>query len=367
MVTHEFHPQRGGIAVYAAEMALAATQLGHNVQVWAPASAQPDPSWPFELRRMPMRGTHDLPAQWHIAREMVRRRRLLRNALLYVPEPGPILALLLLQYFKSIHPARLVLTLHGSEIRRLASRPFTRWTARRLFQRADRLSTANEFARRLLVENFSLPAGRIVVAPCALRSDFARASVPPADRPAALKRVVVLTVARLHPRKGQHHVIDALSRLPTAMKSRIEYRLVGDCRRPEYQAQLERQAAAAGFPVVFHGAVDDAALPRFYAEADIFAMTSAPHQHSVEGFGLVYLEAGAHGLPVVAFATGGVAEAVRDEETGLLVPGEDIGKLTAAFARLVDDAALRTRLGVNGRARAVARTWLDSARILFAD
>lgn len=365
MVTHEFHPQRGGIAVYAAEMAQAAAQLGYNVQVWAPSSSQPDPAWPFELRRLPMMGTHDLPSQWRIAREMIRRRRLLRQALLYVPEPGPIFALLLLQYFKSIHPARLVITLHGSEIRQLASRPFIRWTARRLFQRADRLSVANEFARRLLVENFALPPTRIVVAPCALRSDFARtlpanpAPSPPRDR------VVILTVARLHPRKGQHHVLDALARLPAELKAGIEYRLVGDCRRPEYKAQLEQLAASAGFPVIFHGAVADADLPQYYSGADLFAMTSSPHRHSVEGFGMVYLEAGAHGLPVVAFATGGVAEAVSDGDNGLLVPEQDIARLTAAFARLISDPALRARLGANGRQRAQARTWLDSARILF--
>jgi len=365
MVTHEFHPQRGGIAVYAAEMAQAATQLGYNVQVWAPSSSQPDPVWPFELRRLPMMGTHDVSSQWRIAREMIRRRRLLRQALLYVPEPGPIFALLLLQYFRSTHPARLVITLHGSEIQHLASRPFIRWTARRLFQRADRLSVANEFARRLLVGNFSLPPERIAVAPCALRSDFARTL--PANLPSnpPRGRVVILTVARLHPRKGQHHVLEALTRLPAEIKARIEYRLVGDCRRPEYKTQLELLAAQAGFPVIFHGAVADTDLPRYYTEADIFAMTSAPHGHSVEGFGMVYLEAGAHGLPVVAFATGGVAEAVDDEDNGLLVPEQDGARLTAAFARLIADPALRARLGANGRQRAHARTWLDSARVLF--
>lgn len=365
MVTHEFHPQRGGIAVYAAEMARAAAQLGYNVQVWAPSTNQPDPPWPFELRRLPMMGTHDLPSQWRVAREMFRRRRLLRQALLYVPEPGPIFALLLLQYFKSTHPGRMVITLHGSEIRSLASRPLTRWTARRLFQRADRLSVANEFARRLLVENFALPPEGIAVAPCALRSDFAHTTPLVSAQPAARDRVVVLTVARLHPRKGQHHVIDALTRLPAEMKARLEYWIVGDCRRPEYKAQLEAQAAGAGFPVRFHGAVADADLPRYYASADIFAMTSSPHGHSVEGFGLVYLEAGAHGLPVVAFATGGVAEAVRDGVTGLLVPEQDGAGLTAAFARLIAEPELRTRLGAGGREHAHARTWLDSARILF--
>jgi phosphatidylinositol alpha-1,6-mannosyltransferase len=90
-----------------------------------------------------------------------------------------------------------------------------------------------------------------------------------------------------------------------------------------------------------------------------------PHGHSVEGFGLVYLEAGAHGLPIVAHAIGGVPEAVVDGETGLLVRPGYTAELTQAFARLLADPALRRRLGEAGRARALGRTWRDSALSLF--
>ena len=94
-------------------------------------------------------------------------------------------------------------------------------------------------------------------------------------------------------------------------------------------------------------------------------MTSMPHKHSVEGFGLVYLEAGAHGLPIVAHAIGGVPEAVIDGYTGLLVAPGNTAALTAAFARLLDDPTLRRNLGEAGRVRALARSWQDSAIALF--
>jgi len=94
--------------------------------------------------------------------------------------------------------------------------------------------------------------------------------------------------------------------------------------------------------------VPDEELDRLYDQADIFAMTSIDHRHSVEGFGLVYLEAAAHSLPVVAHAVGGVAEAVVDGVTGLLVPPADRPALSAAFARLIADPALRGRLGAAG-------------------
>ena len=94
-------------------------------------------------------------------------------------------------------------------------------------------------------------------------------------------------------------------------------------------------------------------------------MTSMPHRFSVEGFGLVYLEAGAHNLPVVAHAIGGVPEAVLDEETGLLVSPDEPDALTAAFARLINDPDLRGRLGTAGNRRARSRTWQDNALTLF--
>ena len=94
-------------------------------------------------------------------------------------------------------------------------------------------------------------------------------------------------------------------------------------------------------------------------------MTSINHGLSVEGFGLVYLEAAAHGLPVVAHAVGGVGEAVIDGTTGLLVPPDQPTALTAALARLIDDAALRRRLGDAGRTWSRRHHWRESARLLF--
>jgi glycosyltransferase involved in cell wall biosynthesis len=115
------------------------------------------------------------------------------------------------------------------------------------------------------------------------------------------------------------------------------------------------------------GDVPEGELQALYAQADVFALTSIDHGHSVEGFGLVYLEASAHGLPVVAHRVGGVAEAVLDGETGLLISPDQPGALTAAFRRLLEDADLRHRLGEAGRAWARRTTWKQAATRLFAD
>ncbi len=365
LVTHEYYPHRGGIAVYSAEMARAAHELNYRVEVWAPAlpAGVPEPVSPFQVRRLPLSGDHSLRSQWRMARELVAHADRLNDATLYIPEPGPLLAMLLLQYFDTIRPARLMLTFHGSEIQRLASRRLLRWSSNHLLAKTTRISVVSEFARQLLQNHFPSAAEKVVVTPGALRPDLRHQQSSPAALPGA--KTVILTVARLNPRKGQLEVINALKALPANQRSALEYWLVGAHGKENYDNLLVAAAADAGFPVKFLGDIPDEQLGATYAQADIFAMTSMPHKHSVEGFGLVYLEAGAHGLPIVAHAIGGVPEAVVDGVTGLLVAPGDTPALTTAFARLLLDIPLRRRLGEAARTRALSRTWRDSALTLF--
>lgn len=365
LVTHEFYPHRGGIAVYAAEMARAARELGYEVEVWAPAlpAGTSEAVWPFPVRRLPLAGDHSLLSQWRMARQLMTQRDKLKGATLYIPEPGPLLAMLLLQYFDTLRSAQLVLTFHGSEIQRLASRGILRWSTNHLLRQAAHVSVVSTYARDLLKENFPEAAAKVVLTPGALRTDLA---THPAPTPAKSGgKTIILTVARLSPRKGQLQVIAALKTLPPAQRATIEYWLVGSHSKENYETALAAAAATADFPVKFLGDIPDEKLGAIYAQADIFAMTSMPHKHSVEGFGLVYLEAGAHGLPVIAHAIGGVPEAVIDGETGLLVAPDDAAALTGAFARLIDDSALRQRLGAAGRVRVARNSWRDSAQALF--
>jgi glycosyltransferase involved in cell wall biosynthesis len=366
LVTHEFFPHRGGIAIYAAEIARAAQTLGYEVEVWAPAlpPGVADLDWPFPVRRLPLAGDHSLLSQWRMARQLLAQRERLREATLYIPEPGPLLAMLLLQYFDTLQPARLLLTFHGSEIQRLASRRLLRWSTTHLLQKAARISVVSVFARDLFIRHFPDSAGKIVLTPGALRTDLP-ATLPTGRTAGKRNRIIILTVARINPRKGQLQVISALKALPATQQSAIEYWLVGSHSKENYDHALAAAATGAAFPVKFLGDIPDEKLGDIYREADIFAMTSMPHKHSVEGFGLVYLEAGAYGLPVVAHDIGGVPEAITHGENGLLVAPGDTAGLTAAFARLIAEPALRHQLGAGGRARATRHSWRDSAQSLF--
>lgn len=363
LITHEFYPTRGGIATFTEEIAKAGASLGYDVEVWA-QSAPPDveKAWPFRLRRLSLKGTHGLRCQLRLARQLVVHRRRLRYATVYLPEPGPMLTMMLLQFFHAFRPRRLVLTFHGSEILRFARNPFRRWLGRRLIRRADRISTLSSYTRELLLRHFPEASDKTFLTPGAVRSEFVL--VPEGAKRS--DKVVVLTVGRLHPRKGQLHTLRALQALPPEVRSRLEYWLVSGRSKGRYEALLRAEAERCPeLAVRFLGNLPDDELTRVYDSADIFALTSVQHGQSIEGFGLVYLEAAAHGLPIVAHDVGGVSEAVLDGRTGLLVPPDRPAQLAAAFEKLIHDPSLRRRLGEEGRRSATRNCWKRSAEALF--
>jgi len=365
LITHEFYPVRGGIATFTEEIARATADLGYDVEVWAQsAPAAVEKAWPFRLRRLPLKGTHDLWCQLRLAGQLIARRRQLRHAIVYLPEPGPMLAMMLLQFFHAFRPKRLVLTFHGSEILKFAHSPLRRSLARRLIRHASRVSTLTYYTQELLLANFPEAVNKVFLTPGALRSDFA---VVPSRQPAQAKeRIVVLTVGRLHPRKGQLSTLQALQLLAPEVRARVEYWIVGGQSKDNYEQTLRATAARSpDLTVRFLGAMPDDELSDLYDRADIFAMTSVNHGHSIEGFGLVYLEAAAHGLPVVAHDVGGVPEAVLDGVTGLLVPPHRPAQLAAAFEQLIFDDKLRHQLGSAGREWASRTHWKQSAEALF--
>lgn len=338
--------------------------MGYDVEVWAQsAPSSGEKGWPFRLKRMPLRGTHNLWCLARLAHELVRHRRQLRYATVYLPEPGPMMTMMLLQFFHAFRPKRFVLTFHGSEILKFAGSPFRRLLARQLIRRATRVSTLTNYTQELLLSHFPEAADKITLTPGALRSDFA---VVPPKTVTPKEKIIVLTVGRLHPRKGQLLTLQALQALAPDVRPRIEYWIVGGQNKGNYEQTLRRAAAAQpDLTVRFLGNLPDEELSAVYDRADIFAMTSINYGKSIEGFGLVYLEAAAHGLPVVAHDVGGVAEAVSDGVTGLLVPPHRPAQLAAAFEKLIFDESLRQRLGSAGREWAGRNCWKESAHALF--
>jgi len=221
-------------------------------------------------------------------------------------------------------------------------------------RRAARVVALSHFAARQIASVHGVPetALRVIhpaVDPVLL--DEARAGGrPPREHDA----VTLLTVARLAAQeryKGCDAVIAALPAVLSEAGS-VRYVIAGDGDDlPRLRALADERGVARA--VTFAGRVQRAGLPALYRDSDIFVMPSVaerrPEGWTGEGFGIVYIEASAFGLPVIAGNGGGAPEAVQDGVTGDVVDGRDIGAVAAALIRLSADAALRERMGGAGR------------------
>jgi phosphatidylinositol alpha-1,6-mannosyltransferase len=163
---------------------------------------------------------------------------------------------------------------------------------------------------------------------------------------------LIVGISRLVPRKGFDALIRAAALLAPGRPG-LTVAIVGGGRD---RKRLERLAARAGAPVRFLGRIPFGDLPDAYACGDVFAMLCRNRWAGLEqeGFGIVFLEAGAAGVPVVAGASGGVRDAVADGETGLVVDRPaDPEAVADALAAVLDDADRRRTMGEAARRRAV--------------
>src|SRR5712692_517426 len=162
-------------------------------------------------------------------------------------------------------------------------------------------------------------------------------------------RRVILTGGRLVERKGHDRVIQALSRVVLDVPDAVHL-VVG--RGPE-EDRLRALARANRVEdrVVFCGFVPETELMAYYQAADVFAMPNREVEGDTEGFGIVFVEAGACGKPVIGGRSGGAVEVIRDGVTGFLVNPLGVEEITRTLTALLQDRDLARRMGQAGRAR----------------
>lgn len=246
-----------------------------------------------------------------------------------------------------------VLYAYGADLLEFRDRPLWGGLLRRILAGAARVVTISRFTAAAL-EASRVPQERIRLLMPAI--DLSRFSGLP-DRERLRQgrgwqhAEVILTVGRLVERKGQDTVIRALAEVAAA-RPQARYVIGGAGPYEKPLRDLARQQGVEG-RVDFVGFVPEEELPGLLAAADVFAMVSRqrPEAGDVEGFGIVFLEANAAGTPVLGGRSGGVEDAVIDGRTGLLVDPQNVAAVAAALVQLLGDAALRRRLGEEGRQR----------------
>ncbi|MFH9551257.1 glycosyltransferase family 4 protein [Streptomyces sp. NPDC051445] len=248
---------------------------------------------------------------------------------------------------------RLVATTHGHEAG-WAQLPAARQLLARIGESTDTITYLGEYTRSRIASALSAQAaGRMVQLPPGVDEkvfhpgsggEEVRARLGLTDRP------VVVCVSRLVPRKGQDTLIRAMPGILAAEPEAVLLIVGGG----PYEKDLRRLAREHGVAdaVRFTGSVPWSELPAHYGAGDVFAMPCRTRRGGldVEGLGIVYLEASATGLPVVAGDSGGAPDAVLDGETGWVVRGGSPADAAERIVALLGDAELRRRMGERGRA-----------------
>ncbi len=212
-------------------------------------------------------------------------------------------------------------------------------------KKATLIVTISQYSKKKMLQYYDIDPKKIRLVPNGVDTD----RFTPEGRVEEIKplvkidnRPVVLFVGRLIPRKGLTYLVEAAKQVVKECKD-VLFVIVGN---GPLRGRLISDIAAAGLKhnFILLGDVSEEDLPKIYRCADIFTLSSIQ-----EGQGIVLLEAQSSGKPVVAFNVSGVAEAVRNEETGLLASPANSDELARALLRLLSDISLRQKMGKNGR------------------
>ncbi|MFI6929151.1 glycosyltransferase family 4 protein [Streptomyces sp. NPDC050287] len=356
VVTNDFPPRPGGIQAFLHNMALRLDpeRLVVYASTWKrsregiEATAAFDAEQPFTVVRDSTTMLLPTPGATRRAVGLLREHGC---ASVWFGAAAPLA--LMAPALRKAGAERLVATTHGHEAG-WAQLPAARQLLRQIGQSTDTITYLGEYTRSRIATALTPSAvSRMVQLPPGVDEktfhpgsggDEIRARLGLTDRP------VVVCVSRLVPRKGQDTLIRAMPRILAAEPDAVLLIVGGG----PYEKDLRKLAYERGVAgsVRFTGPVPWSELPAHYGAGDVFAMPCRTRRGGldVEGLGIVYLEASATGLPVVAGDSGGAPDAVLDGETGWVVRGGSVEQAAERILVLLGDAGLRRRMGERGRA-----------------
>jgi phosphatidylinositol alpha-1,6-mannosyltransferase len=358
LVTNDFPPRPGGIQSYL--HALATRLPADDLVVYAPswvASSGSHPEFdaqqPFEVVRHP--GTLMLPTP-----DVLRRASEIMRArdceAVWFGAAAPLA--LLTPSLRKAGAQRVVACTHGHEVG-WSMLPGARGALRRIGSTVDVVTFVSRYTRSRFSSAFG-PMAVLEHLPSGVDSQMFRPDTAAREeirrRHGLGDRPVVVCVSRLVPRKGQDVLIRALPTIRAQVPDAALLIVGGGPHRRALESLAESEGVADH--VVITGSVPWAELPAHYNAGDVFAMPCRTRGRGldVEGLGIVYLEASATGLPVVAGRSGGAPETVRDGVTGNVVDGRSAEEVAEAVGALLADPSQAAKMGQAGR-EWVSRAW----------
>jgi phosphatidylinositol alpha-1,6-mannosyltransferase len=361
LITEEYPPQIGGVASYlqqlhqgySGEFEVIAPNLG---EVTASSAVRrmnfgqkfpPQPQW--------------LGLLWYLLRSFrsYRKSTIVAGQVLRSGVVGAIFSTLFRRPFAVFAHGQDVLIVRRSLVRKFIAR----WT----YRRAGVVLCNSTYTRGLVIQLAGQKVRTAIIHP-SLTEVPVETTV--SDRQKARGELgiksdeVIVFVGRLVKRKGVHLLLEAAAAIRAQVPDVVVY-IVGD--GPEREALIRRtKELALEEHVVFAGQLDEAGKHLVYQAASVFCTPQTPPEpYDVEGFGIVFLEAAAHGLPCVGGNNGGVVDAVEHDRTGFLINPIDPHQLQEVLVKLLLDKGLAGQMGAEGRERVLRAFDPDGQRTLY--
>jgi phosphatidylinositol alpha-1,6-mannosyltransferase len=347
LLTNDFPPRQGGIQAYL--HTLACQFPPDELVVYAPAwpgADEFDAAAPFPVIRHPSSLMLPTPDVLRRAREIVRAHHC---DTVWFGAAAPLALLGTPLRAAGVH--RVVASTHGHEVG-WSMLPVARQALRRIGSTSDVITFVSRYTRSRFAAAFG-PMAALEHLPSGVDTELFRPDPGAREEIRARYRLgdrpTVVCVSRLVPRKGQDALVQAMPEIRRRVPD-AALLVVGGGR---YEPKLRAIAEATGMAehVRFTGSVSARELPAHHVAGDVFAMPCRTRGGGldVEGLGIVYLEASACGLPVIAGRSGGAPETVRDGVTGHVVDGRAIGDLARRIAELLADPEGAATMGKAGR------------------
>ncbi|MFD4461506.1 glycosyltransferase family 4 protein [Nocardia sp. NPDC058480] len=350
LVTNDFPPRPGGIQSYL--QALSNQLPPEDLVVYAPrwrgdSHEKFDAAQKFQVVRHPTTLMLPTPAVIKRAGALLREHDC-DTVWFGAAAPLAVMAPML----RRAGAERILASTHGHEVG-WSMLPGSRQVLRSIGEHTDVVTYVSKYTRGRFASAFGpraalehLPPG---VDPTEFRPDqAARAELR--ARYGLGERPTVLCLSRLVPRKGQDMLIVAMAEI----RERVDGAVLVIAGGGPYEPRLRALAEALGVQdnVVFTGRVPSGELAAHHTIADVFAMPCRTRGAGldVEGLGIVFLEASATGVPVVAGDSGGAPETVREGETGIVVHGRSVSQISDAIVELLTDRDKAAQMGAAGRA-----------------
>lgn len=349
LVTNDFPPRHGGIQSYLHNFAATLppedltvlTSSYHHADMAAFDAAQP-----YEVLRSRHTVMVPTPDVVRRAAEIVRSHQI-ETVWFGAAAPLGLMAPAL----RRAGARRVISSTHGHEVGWWMT-PGARQALRRIGNNTDVMTYVSQYTRRRLATAFA-GAGQLANLPSGVDPEVFR---PDAAARATLRerydlgeRPVILCLSRLVPRKGADMLVRAMPRIRREVPGAVLV-IAGE---GGYEKTLRSLVVTHGVrdDVLFTGRVPSGEIAAHYAMPDLFAMPCRTRGGGldVEGLGVVYLEAAAAGVPVIAGTSGGAPETVLHDRTGLVVDGRDVDGLTGAVVSVLGDPARAARMGAAGR------------------